>query len=295
MGYPLGKAPIQTGTTPTPTELPTFQGTTPADMQRILGAQYVSYGILPNGGGTVKGTSTMAYVVEPGACFMWTNGTQRLGMLVPFDGVTVPTSPAPASGSRTDCVYVDGMGNVKVAAGATNPPEGVTLARFTVPAGISSTASLAPSVDRDYAIQTGATRGRLHAFHDPANGIVGNVNPMTLGVGRFVLPSDRYVRFDLTHCISAQQSTTTAGGEATLIRWRIYIDDVMTGATFITRAEWDNPQTNFLSFSTQLKAGVHKVHYVQDRYKGAAFIHHKGGADGWIGNRFEVWDAGAAG
>ena len=295
MGYPLGKAPTQTGTMPTPTEMPTFRGTTPDDMQRILGAQYVTQGLLSNGGGNVIGTSDMSYKVYPGAAFVWTNQAQRLGVLVPFDGVTVPTDPAPASGSRTDVVYVDTNGDVRVNVGyQPGGGGGVILAKFTVPAGVSSTASLSPSVDRDYAIATGATRGRLHAFHDPANGVKGNQNPMTLGTGRFAIPSDRYMRFDLTHCISAMQDADQTA-EAAALRWRVYIDNVLEVA-FVTRAQWKNPQVNFMSFTKSLPKGVHTVHYVQDQIEGlkTGFMHHKGGPDAYPGNRFEVWDAGAA-
>lgn len=275
MGYPWPKAPQQDGT-----------GTTPADMQRIIGAQYVSSGILPNGGLTVEGTSSMAYLVRAGAAFMWVSSASRRGMLVPVEETTVNTLPAPATGSRIDTVYVDGDGVVRVVQG-TSIPGGVAIARFTVPAGVTSTLSAQQSLDRGFAIPVGASLGLLHRFHDPASGAAGNTTPMTLGAGRFSLSSDSWVRFDLTHCIGGES------GEATVMRWRVYIDDILETA-FTTRAEWTIPQVNHMSFTKQLSEGAHKVHYVQDRYYGARFIHHKGGADAWPGNRFEVWDAGAA-
>lgn len=283
MGYPFGKAPLADGT-----------GTTPGDLQRILGAQYMTAGILPNGGLTVSGTTSMAYKVEPGACFMWTSFTARLGMLVPVDGVTVPTSAAPSTGSRIDTVYVDGSGVVRVAAGQSRQPEGVAIARFTVPAGITATTSAQMSIDRDFAIPVGASLGRLSYFHDPATDVAGNVSAMTLGSGRFYLPSDRMIRFDMTHCISAEQDPKTSGGEATVMRWRLVVDGKQTDSTFTTRAEWDQPQTNQLSLTMLLSEGTHTVAYIQDRLKGARFIHRKGGAGGYIGNRFEVWDAGVS-
>lgn len=292
MGYPFGKAPQQTGTTPTPAEMPVYQGTTSADMQRIIGAQYMTSGVLPNGGLTVKGSSKMEYVVSPGACFMWINSADKLGMLVPVDGITVPTDPAPSTGSRVDVVYVDGNGNVRVNIGyQPGHSSGVIIAKFTVPAGITGTNNAQLSVDRDFAIPVGASMGRLHAFHDPASdGVIGNVSPMTLGQGRFFLPSDRIVRFDLTHCMG---STMEANQTASIIRWRIYVDNAQLGS-FVTRAEWDWPQTQFTSISTVLSEGAHTVHYTQDLQGGARFVHRKGTAAGYLGNRFEVWDAGVS-
>lgn len=286
MGYPWGKAPTKVGEQPAPETVDVLQGTSPVDMQRIIGAQYMSSGILPNGGLSVEGTSSMAYKVNPGACFMWTSSSARTGMLVPVEATTVNTVAAPSTGSRVDTVYVDGEGAVRVVQG-TSIPGGVAIARFTVPAGITATTAAQQSLDRHFAIPTGASLGLLHRFHDPANGIAGNTAPMTLGSGRFTLPSDRMVRFDLTHCIGGES------GEATVMRWRVYIDGILETA-FTTRAEWTLPQVNHFSFSKSLSEGAHQVHYVQDRYYGARFIHHKGGADAWPGNRFEVWDAGAS-
>lgn len=294
MGYPLGKAATQVGTTPTPAEMPLYQGTTSVDMQRIIGAQYMTAGILPNGGLDVTGSSKMEYVVSPGACFMWTSSAARLGMLVPVEAVTVPTDPAPSTGSRTDTIYVDGDGNVRVNIGSAAVPSGVAIARFTVPAGITGTKSAQLSIDRNFAIPAGASLGRLHRFWDPANGIWGNISPMQLGNGRFTLPSDRLVRFDMTWTASAEPdgADQRTWGVA---RWFVHV----TGATqtsFATNWHYQgvHPRTEFMSITLALNEGVNNVHYIQERMGGARFRHHMGGPDGWLGNRFEVWDAGVS-
>jgi hypothetical protein len=283
MGYPYPKAPLEDGT-----------GTTPLDLQRIIGAQYVASGLLPNGGGTVSGTSSMSYAVTAGVAFMWTSSAARLGMLVPFEAVTVPTDPAPATGSRTDTVYVDGDGAVRVAIGSASVPGGVPIARFTVPAGITATSAASQSIDRAFAIGTGASLGRMHSFHDPANGNWGNVSPMQLGRGRFTLPSDRLVDVRMTWTASAEPDGAdyrTWG----VARWFVHV----TGATttsFATNWHYQgvHPRTEHLSITLNLNEGDHEVWYVQERMGGARFRHHKGGPDGWLGNRFEVWDGGAA-
>ncbi|MGO2360020.1 MAG: hypothetical protein ACTH6N_02715, partial [Brachybacterium tyrofermentans] len=161
MGYPWPKAPLADGT-----------GTTSTDMQRIIGSQYMSSGVLPNGGLTVEGTSGMAYKVNSGACFMWTSYASRLGMLVPVDATTVNTVAAPSTGSRIDTVYVDGDGAVRVVQG-TAIPSGVAIARFTVPAGITATTAAQQSIDRNFAIATGGTLGRLAQWNNSSVGTVG--------------------------------------------------------------------------------------------------------------------------
>lgn len=209
MGHPLGKAPVQVGTIPTPEEMPIFEGTTPQDMQRIIGAQYMTSGILPNGGLTVEGTSSMAYKVHGGAAFMWTSSTARLGMLVPVEGTTVNTVPAPSTGTRVDTIYVDGTGAVRVTQDA-QIPGGVAIARFTVPAGITATTAALQSIDRDYAIPTGASMGRLARWVDPGGGAAG-MGETVRHTERFFLPSDRLLRFDLTTTL--RSAAAAAPGE----------------------------------------------------------------------------------
>lgn len=287
MAYPVGKpsTEISPGV---------WQGTTPEGLQRWLGSMFTASGWIPGRHtGKVSGTTSWSYAYEPGAAMMWASWNGGAGLIVPIEAGVVPTSPAPSSGSRSDVVYVDSKGVVRVAQGATSAPEGVVLDRFVVPAGATNTNGATSNYDRTFAIPAGASLGRLHRFHDPANEIFGNVAAMTLGTGRFSLPSDRLVRFDLTHCISAEQDANPATGEATVMRWRVYIDNKLEVA-FTTRAEWDNPQTNFMSFTKELAEGAHTVHYVQDRLKGARFKHHKGTAAAYAGNRFEVWDAGVS-
>ena len=282
MGAPLGKAPSEGGA-----------GTTPRDLQRIIGASFMTPGVVPNGGLTVEGTSSMAYKVNPGAVVLLSS-TDGRATIAAIEETIVNTIPAPATGSRVDSVYVDHDGAVRVANSAVIPG-GVSIGRFTVPAGITATNAAPQSLDRNFAIPVGASLGLLHQFHDPANGIKGNVSPMTLGSGRFFLPSDRLVRFDLTHCLSAIQESNSDQPSAA-IRWRVYIDRQLELA-FTTRVTRAAPQTNFMSFTVSLGEGAHDVYYVQDQIEGLSgpgWMHHKGTAQGYPGNRFEVWDAGAS-
>lgn len=241
MGWPLGKAPKKIGEQAAPETVDILQGTTPVDMQRILGAQYMTAGLLPNGGLTVEGTSGMAYLVRAGAAFMWTSWAARRGMLVPVEETTVATLPAPATGSRIDTIYVDGEGAVRVVQGA-EIPSGVAIARFTVPAGITATTSAQQSIDRDYAIGTGQSLGRLTRWQDPGGGGA-SMSETVRHTSRFHLPSDRLLRFDLTTTL---RSATTTPGEMYIELelqnqngvWRRRMD-------VVHQREWDTRSANW--------------------------------------------------
>lgn len=290
MGHPIGLPSEQL-------EDGTWVGMTPLGMQRAIGQMYNNPGIVPGNRSQihVEGTSGWSYKVPACTAFAWISEAERRAVLIPVEGATMPVSAPSGGSSRTDMIYVDLQGITRVAEGrtaSTAPGGGVVIDRMVIPAGASNTQGAVSNFDVRYAVPVGASLGLLHRFHDPANNIFGNVAPLPLGQGRFTLPSDRLVRFDMTHCISAEQDSDPTRGEATVMRWKVYVDDLLELA-FTSRAEWDNPQTNFMSFTKWMTAGEHTVHYVQDRLKGARFKHHKGTADGYAGNRFEVWDAGA--
>ncbi len=267
-------------------------GTSEQDLQRIVGAQYHTSGILPTGGCEVTGTSGMAYEVSPGAIVL--HYGEGLALMHAVEGQTILTEPAPATGSRVDRIAMDRDGFVRVVQGPA-PAGGITLRTFTVPAGITATEDAQPSdFDRNFAIPAGASLGRLHAYHDPSNNVVGKKGEVEKGFGEFELPSDRLVRFDLTHCVSALQNDVE-GVDSAAVRWRVYIDDLLE-LSFHTRVTWKSPQVNFMSFTTLLREGSHRVNYRQDQTEGvnSGFIMHKGGPGAYPGMRFEVWDAGVA-
>src|SRR5699024_3134703 len=165
-------------------------GATENDLRRIIGAQYMNQGILPNGGLTVSGRSDMSYLVESGAAFMWTSKSERLGVLVPVETVTIPTEAAPASGSRTDSIYMLRDGIPRVTSGAP-PSTGVLLGSFIIGAGVTSTSAGQKTIDREYAIATGTSLGEL--VHWNGEGIVSwtETMPTQRFAQQFVLPSDR--------------------------------------------------------------------------------------------------------
>lgn len=254
MGNPLGRAPTQVGTAPWPEEMPVMEGTSPDDMKRIIGAQYMNNGVLPNGGLTVEGTSSMKYKVNHGAAFMFDSVASGLGVLVPVDTVTVNTAPAPSTGTRTDTIYVDGDGVVRVHEG-TNPPHGVVIAQFVVPAGVTSTSSAQRTIDRNYAIPVGASLGRL--LHWDGSGITAwtETNPTQRFKGQFSLPTDRIVRIE-------QVATLTTPDAATSLPHYAAFTYRIDGDTWVKRAYFQadpTRQTRTVSMSLELPEGNHTL------------------------------------
>src|SRR5699024_11026232 len=106
-------------------------GATEHDPRRIVGAQYMNQGILPNGGLTVSGRSDRSSLSECGAAAMWTAKSERPGALAPGEAVTSPPEAAPATGSRTDSIYMLRDGIPRVTSGAP-PSTGVLLGSFII-------------------------------------------------------------------------------------------------------------------------------------------------------------------
>lgn len=293
MVHPWPKAPVKIGEEPAPATVDILQGTSPAEMQRIEGGNWYTSGIKPAGAAPVKGTSRMAYLVP--ACSVVLKDASGLALAYAIEQQEVNTPPAPATGSRQDRIVMDRDGLVYVTHGAA-PGGGITLGLFTVFAGTTSTLAAQQAVDRNFAVPAGGSLGPLHRFHDTKNGVKGNVTAMELAVKEFYLPADSWVRFDLTHCLSAIQENPQ-DQPSVAIRWRIYIDNEMQNETFTTRATRAVPQTNFRSFTVKLNEGTHKVHYIQDQVEGIngpGWMHHYGTNQGYPGHRFEVWHVGVA-
>lgn len=270
MGYPWPKANLADGT-----------GAQPQDLQRIIGAQYMNQGVLPNGGLTVEGTSSMAYKVNSGAAFMWASKSSRLGMLIPVGETTVSTDPAPATGSRIDTVYVDDTGAVRVVQGTT-VPNGVAIARFTVPAGITATTAAQQSLDREFAIGTGQSLGRLTRWVDPGGGAA-SMSETVRHSSRFHMPSDRLLRFDLTTTLrSAMDSPGEMYIEVELQNangsWRRRLD-VVHGP------EWDTRSGNW---SVGTREGANTM-IVRTRGTGGGRWEFSTGASA---TELSVWDGG---
>lgn len=277
-----------------------WAGRTPEGEQRVIGQLFWNDGIIPgrrpDDGNKVQGTSGWSYFIPAFAALVWVNRPERTAVIVPMESTTVPITPPVGGATRTDTLYVDTDGVVKVNEGSNGAPGGtVIIGKPVIPAGASNTQGITDIHDTRYAIPTGASLGQLHHYHDPADGGKGPVGDVTKGTGTFTLPSDRIMRFDMLHCFSAIQESPTDNPSVT-VRWRLYIDGLIE-TTFTSRATRAAPQISQMSYYKELPVGTHTVHYVQDQIEGISgpgWRPHKGGGDAWPGMRFEVWDGGVA-
>lgn len=274
-------------------------GTTTQDMQRIIAAEYRTAGIID--GCDITTGSTMAYTISAGAVVLDTGAD--MAVKVPVAQQTIPTDPAPATGTRTDTIYVrqnfpteanpDNSSFVGVTSGAA-PSNAVVIDRRTVPAGATGTSATTSIHNRKFALPIGGSLGRLHLH------INNDTSPRTTGVftrgaGTFYVPTDRDVDVNLISTISAANSDGTTADDYGSVQYKIYLDgDHMI--TFERRYDrfWE---TKFFNFILAVSEGPHTIHYTVERSyvpsggSGRWAVRH-GGSDKFPGDAFRVYDRG---
>lgn len=267
-----------------PTEPVGGQSSSETDLRRIVGAQYMTAGILPSGGGTVIGQPDMSYRVRAGAAFMWTDEVNKLGVLVPIDAVTVPTAPAPATGSRTDSVYLaheGGLGIVRVSSTGV-PAGGILLARFVIPAGVTATSGAQQAIDRDYAVHTGGSLGQLAHWSIPGATWGGTTGAdVQRYAQQFVVPSDSLVRIDIS--LAVESATTGEGWTA----MGIEIDGEHRRALHCVHVD-GMQKTYSATWTAELLRGAHTLTVFTVRFSGPA-MKTSGSASA---SEVNVWHAG---
>lgn len=272
MGYSWPTAPDAQG-----------NGATEDDLRQIIGAQYMNQGVLPNGGLTVDGTSTMNYRVNAGAAFMWTSKSQRKGVLVPVSTITIPTAAAPATGTRTDSIYLSTDGIPRVTS-STPPASSVLLGKFMVAAGTTSTLSAQQTIDREHAIATGASLGVLAHWAIPGSTWGGDTGKDVQRHSRqFVVPSDRLVRVDIS--LSAIGATAGEGWSA----FGVEIDGTWRRALHVVYKNGQE-QTYSATWTAEVSAGVHELTVFTVKYKGPDLRTARLAS----ASEVNVWDAGVA-
>lgn len=257
-------------------------GATENDLRRIVGAQYMTQGILPNGGLDVSGRSDMSYLVESGAAFMWTSQSERLGVLVPVESVTVPTEAAPASGSRTDSIYILQDGIPRVTSGEV-PATGVLLGQFIIGAGVTGTNAGQKTIDRDFAIATGASLGRIAHWTAPSQNVsIPLETDQPIYAEQFVVPTDRLVRVDMTITL------TSTDGEEGMAGYTVSIGGFSRSLSCVYGPPgW---RTYSGTWTTEVPGGVHTLSLRARNNSGAGWTL----ASGSSTSEMNLWDAGVA-
>lgn len=244
-------------------------GTTPEDIQAINSAEYIWAGILT--GCDVLGTSEMSYKITPGAVIIRIDDFHKIK--APVLGQTIPTAPAPVTGSRTDIIYVkqnfpatDGNNAVVVGVGSTVPANAVEIGRRVVNAGITATTSATVTGNRIFTRPVGSQFGVLFSKVDTdgTEHVPGTV--YTRGAGDFNLWTDSDVELKLSSCVSATDGNggVTADEYGSVI-YKIYVDDVL-------QYSWERRYDRFweskeFSRLVTLDQGRHTVKYtVETRF-----------------------------
>lgn len=278
-------------------------GTTTDDLQRIIAAEYSNAGIID--GARVSGTATMSYSVSAGAVLMDT-GTD-MAVKVPVPATTVPTDPAPATGSRTDTLFVvqhwpgvDGDSLAFVARSPstefpTVPAGAIVLDARTVPAGATSTSGTTSIHNRKFARPVGGSLGRLHLFVDQDT-TPRLTTTVTRGAGSFYLPTDRDIEFNMTSTVAAVSSNGQVADERGSVLYQFHVDGkvVRSWERGYDRV-WESKQ---LSFLLALEEGRHDVHYtvrrqwVETGATSGRWAVRYGGAEQYVGDAFRVYDRG---
>lgn len=183
-------------------------GTTDADIRKVWGALYTP-GII-SGSTITRSSSAMTYTVAPGVvAIRIANGEV---VMAPHTGGTVTVATAPATGTRTDIVWVrqrfpnlHNTSELIVEAGTTLPASAHVLGRFIVSAGQTGTAAAVPTGGIDYSIPYGASLGVLHRWQDKSskNLPMQTHPPVRYGHGTIYLPTDRRVRFSYSTTLHA--------------------------------------------------------------------------------------------
>lgn len=180
-------------------------GTSSQDIRQIFGGLYAP-GVV-SGGAVSTSSSAMTYTVTAGVGVVEVAAGQNIP--IPIPATTLTAQSVPASGSRTDIVYaqqrfpsIEGDSEVIVNYGPTLPPRAIKLNTYIAPAGASNTSAGTVTGDVDYAIPYGTNQGVLYNYVHTFNGTIDPGN-FRQGMGTIYLPTDRYLRFGVSTCLSA--------------------------------------------------------------------------------------------
>lgn len=264
--------PVGWGVDPTLSGSTVTSGTTSQDVRKVWGALYAP-GIIS--GCTVKTNANMTYTVNGGVVAVKTATGEVV--MCPVNTTTIPTAVAPASGTRTDIIWVrqrtptnDNNSEVVVEVGTTLPARAQEIRRYNVPAGITATTSAVPTGGITFSIPYGANLGTLHHYRNTHNGAVAN-NYLREGVGTIFLPTDRLLRFRYIGCHSAQGAVRFDDSKYCEMRVVPSLDgnDFELWTTGGLHQAW---QTVYFETTIPTTAGTHTVSYIRGREVGPGTI-----------------------
>lgn len=277
-------------------------GTTPDDVQRIIGANWRVEGILS--GCAVEGTTSMQYHVFAGAVVMNWGMDQKI--IVPVTETRITVDPNTGTTSRRDKVYVqqrtvatdgDNLAVVKVTQGSL-PARSVLLADYEVPANASTTAGATDRANRVYTRSVGGQYGQVAKFID-TDGSEHGKELVKRGVKKLyfgamwngVAPTDRDMMVHFNSCISAG-SNQGANPEGSVI-YRFYLNgNLVYSVERVFNKYWES---KYFAFPIVVEQASNEMYYTVQWKSGAdKYAVRYGGADKYPGDQFTVIDNGVA-
>jgi len=277
------------------------------------------------GGLTVSGRSDLKYSVSAGMAVCSMGAADGYTEAFWPGGVTEHAVGAgDATYTRIDTVYIlANTGNpdnnvhvdVKQGTPAASPvapelPSGAQpLAYRQMPANGSTTNSAIPYGNINYAIQAGASIGRLGEWWDKTETFTGSSEKQKVSHDfpiRFTLPTDRMVEFVFDACLSTTSENYiewATGFEVDPASTSSNYDYCLQGSVsnFVSSspypgASWETHSSRFI---TNLTAGTHTAYVASwlQNPEGVAPVFHYGGRAGhgtFIGRRFQIFDRGVA-
>lgn len=238
-------------------------GTTAQDIQRIIASQYQNAGILTGAKVLLRADWKVAWTA--GAVVM--DLGSDLAALVPVYESSLALAPPPATGTRTDTIYVEqlntpssNLARVAITSGAA-PANSVVLDKLTVPAGATKTTQCTSVWDRRYARASQSTQGRISSAVDSRN-TIRTTGPYKACSQRFYVDTDRNVTLKLS--VTARRCKPN--GDAIYpyhesigsVFYKVFIDNelVRTFEVMITGLS----STTQLETMHQVAMGAHTVH-----------------------------------
>lgn len=182
-------------------------GTTDLDVRKVWGALYTP-GIISGARVTTNG-SALKYTITSGVVAIKTAENEIV--MAPVTGET--KTVAAVTVDRTDHVWVQQRfptietdSQLVIGVGPIPPERSFLLASFNLTAGNTNTNQAVRQGGMEFSIPYGSRLPRLHYWQNKYQGGLSS-NLIREGHGEFYLPTDRYVKFSYSACVSAANAS----------------------------------------------------------------------------------------
>lgn len=270
-------------------------GTTDLDVRKVWGALYTP-GIISGARVTTNGTA-LSYTISSGVVAIKT-ATDEV-VMAPVAGET--KTVAAVTVDRTDNVWVQQRfptietdSQLVIGVGPVVPERALLLASFNLTAGNTNTNQSVRVAGLQFSIPYGARLPRLHYWQNQYQGTLSS-SLIREGHGSFYLPTDRYVKFSFSACLSALNASGFDNSKYTEHGFLPNLDgaDLVIWTTPGLHQAW---QTVYFERTIEVAAGYHTTNIGSVKKSGPGVATQwyglQGDGFGRTGAEFFVDDAG---